>query len=101
VLHHAIFVKIGQTVAEIWRFNGLQDGGRLPSWIFKILFDPISGDQPHRDLQKAPSLRRNTSYDVHIIKIGPPVFAQLTLFPNPEILYFTMLSNWPDTLQMH
>jgi len=29
------FIKIGQTVAEIWRFNGVffQNGGRPPSWI--------------------------------------------------------------------
>ena len=30
------FTKIGQTVAEIWRFNGFQNGDRLPSWIFEI-----------------------------------------------------------------
>jgi len=30
------FIKIGRTVAEIWRFNGFQNGGRSPSWIFKI-----------------------------------------------------------------
>jgi len=23
------FIKIGQTVAEIWRFNGFQNGGHL------------------------------------------------------------------------
>jgi len=28
------FIKIGQTVAEIWRINGFfQNGGRPPSWI--------------------------------------------------------------------
>jgi len=29
------FIKTGQTVAEIWRFNGFffQNGGRPPSWI--------------------------------------------------------------------
>jgi len=27
------FIKIGQTVAEIWRFNGFQNGGRSPYWI--------------------------------------------------------------------
>ena len=30
------FIKIGQTVTEIWRFNGFQNGGRPPSWICKI-----------------------------------------------------------------
>ena len=32
------FIEIGQTVAEIWRFNGLQNGGRPPSWILKFKF---------------------------------------------------------------
>jgi len=28
------FIKIDQTVAEIWQFNGFfQNGGRPPSWI--------------------------------------------------------------------
>jgi len=27
-------MPIGQTVAEIWQFNGFPSGGRLPSWIF-------------------------------------------------------------------
>ena len=30
------FIKIGQTVAEVWRFNGFQNGGRPPSWICEI-----------------------------------------------------------------
>jgi len=30
------FIKIGQTVAEIWRFSGFQNGGRPPSWILEI-----------------------------------------------------------------
>jgi len=30
------FIKIGQTVAEIWRFNGFPNGGRPPSWILEI-----------------------------------------------------------------
>jgi len=30
--------KIGQTVAEIWRFNGFQNGGRPPCLIFEIQF---------------------------------------------------------------
>jgi len=30
------FIKIGQTVAKIWRFNGFQNGGRSPSWILEI-----------------------------------------------------------------
>ena len=30
------FIKIGQTAAKIWRFNGSQNGGRSPSWICEI-----------------------------------------------------------------
>ena len=30
------FMKIGQKVADIWRFNGFQNGGRPPSCILKI-----------------------------------------------------------------
>jgi len=30
------FITIGQTVAEIWPFNGLQIGGSPPSWILEI-----------------------------------------------------------------
>ena len=29
-------IKIGQTVAQIWQFNGFQNGGRPPSWICEI-----------------------------------------------------------------
>jgi len=37
------FIKIGQTVAEIWRFNGFQKGGRPPSWICEIRIFLIVG----------------------------------------------------------
>jgi len=30
------FIKIGQTVSEIWRFNRFHIGGRPPAWILKI-----------------------------------------------------------------
>jgi len=29
-------IKIGQTVAEISQLNGVQNGGRPPSWICEI-----------------------------------------------------------------
>jgi len=32
------FIKISQTVVEIRRFNGFQNGGCPPSWILEILF---------------------------------------------------------------
>jgi len=38
------FAKIGQTVAEIWRFNGFQNGGRPPSWICWAPFGTIHDD---------------------------------------------------------
>jgi len=31
--HLPNFIKIGQTVAEIWLFNVFLNGGRPPSWI--------------------------------------------------------------------
>jgi len=38
------FIKIGQTVAEIWRFNCFQNGGRPPSWILEIqIFNGLDG----------------------------------------------------------
>jgi len=30
------FIKIGHMAANIWRFNGSQNGGRPPSWICEI-----------------------------------------------------------------
>ena len=30
------FIKIDQTVAEIWRFNGFLNGGRPPSFICRV-----------------------------------------------------------------
>jgi len=41
------FIKIGRTVAEIWRCNGFQDGGRPPFWIFKILFLTVGAVKRH------------------------------------------------------
>jgi len=32
----SIFIKSGQTIAEIWRFNGFQNGGRPLCWICEI-----------------------------------------------------------------
>jgi len=30
------FIEIGQTVADIWQFNGFENGGRQSSWICEI-----------------------------------------------------------------
>ena len=44
----ANFIKIGQTVAEIWRFNCFQNGGRPPSWICEIrIFLMVCGVKGH------------------------------------------------------
>jgi len=32
----ANFIKIGQTVAEMWHFKGFQNGGRPLSWICEM-----------------------------------------------------------------
>ena len=42
------FTKIGQKVAEIWRFNGFQNGGCPPSWVCEIqIFSRCSGEETH------------------------------------------------------
>jgi len=47
------FIKIGETVAQIWQFNGFQNGGRPPSWICEIrifnrrLTDPFGISVPN------------------------------------------------------
>ena len=35
-------------------------------------------------IPKSTSLHRNKSYDIQIVKIGPTIFAQLTLLANPQ-----------------
>jgi len=60
------FIKIGQMVAEIWRFNNFHNVGRPPSWILEIQFfltiwalkRPILRNHAkfHEDLSKCQSL---------------------------------------------
>jgi len=39
-MHHRVeLCKIRQTVAEIWRFNGFENDGRLPSTVVFNIFD--------------------------------------------------------------
>jgi len=39
--HRGKFIKIGRTVAEIWRFNSFfQNGNRSPSWICWVPIGP-------------------------------------------------------------
>jgi len=47
-------------------------------------FDLRNWQRYQRRLKKTPSFQGNTSYN--IVKIGPPVFAQLTLLPNLHAL---------------
>jgi len=37
------FVKVGQTVADIWQFNGFQNGSHPSPWIFEIRI--FNGDE--------------------------------------------------------
>jgi len=32
------FIKIGRKVADVWRFIGIENGGRPPFWVFEIKF---------------------------------------------------------------
>jgi len=42
------FIKTGQTVAEIWRFNDFHNGGRPSSWIWEIqIFLTVSALKRH------------------------------------------------------
>jgi len=40
------FIKIGQTVAEIWGLNSFHNGGRTPSWILEIQFLTVALKRP-------------------------------------------------------
>jgi len=50
------FIKIGQTVTEIWRFNGFQNGGRPPSRICDIRIFLTAG------VVKKPILHQRTKF---------------------------------------
>jgi len=49
------FVKIGQTAAKIWLFNGSQNGGRPPCWICEIRFLTVGA-------VKRPILHQRTKF---------------------------------------
>ena len=55
------FIKIGQTVAEIWRFNGFQNGGRPPSWICEIQIFLTVGAFKRPILHQRTKFRKNQS----------------------------------------
>jgi len=64
-------------------------------------FDPISGQRFHHDHQKAPPYAE-THYA--IVKVGPPVFAQLTVLPNAPKSYalqILWMGQTPSKLPLH
>ena len=65
------FIKIGRTVAEIWRFNSFQNGGRPPSWICEIRFLIIYAVKGHilHELTKFHKDRSNRYGDIVIFVI--------------------------------
>ena len=66
------FIKIGQTVTEIWRFNGFQNGGRPPSCVSEIrIFLIVGGVKGHilHQLTKLYKDRSNGYGDIAIFVI--------------------------------
>ena len=55
------FIKIGQTVAEIWRFNGCQNGGRPPSWNCEIRIFLMVGAVKRPILHQRNKFRKDRS----------------------------------------
>jgi len=55
------FIKIGQTVAEMWRFNGFQNGDRPPSWILEIRIFVTVGEAKKRILHQHAKFRSDQS----------------------------------------
>ena len=83
------FIKIGQTVAKIWRFNCFQNGGRPPSWICEIRIFLTVG------VVKRPILRQRTKFskdrsnrcgDIAIFVIFQMAAAAILNFQKFEIL---------------
>ena len=83
------FIKIGQTVAEIWRFNSFQNGGRPPSWICEIriflrsvrLRDPFCISVPN-----FVKIGQNRYEDIAIFVIFKMAAAAILNFQKFEIL---------------
>jgi len=81
-------IKIGQTVTEIWRFNGIQNGGRPLFWIFEIQFLTVGA-------VKTPILHHRTKFrkdrsnrwrDIAIFVIFKMAVAAILDFQKFEIL---------------
>jgi len=81
-------IKIGQTVAEIWRFNHFQNGGHPPSWIFEIQFLTV-GVVKNPILHHCTKFRKDRSNhcrDISISVIFKNVLAAILDFQKFEIL---------------
>jgi len=92
--HYAKFHKIGQTVAEIWRFNGFQNGGRPPSWICEIrIFLMVGAIKGHILHQRAKFYkdRSNRYGDIAIFVIFKMAAAAILDFQKFEILTIYLL----------
>jgi len=55
------FTKIGQTVAEIWQFNGFQNGGHPPSWFCEIQTFLTVGEVKRTILHQHTKFRKDQS----------------------------------------
>jgi len=83
------FIKIGQTVAKIWRFNGFQNGGRPPSWICEIRFFLTVGEVKRPILHQRTKFRKDRSNrcgDIAIFVIFKMAAAAILDFQKFEIL---------------
>ena len=74
------FIKISRTFAQIWRFNGFQNGGRLPSLIFEI--EMFNGRKLKRPiLQHRTKFREDRSNRCG----GIAIFVILKIWPRPVL----------------
>jgi len=83
------FIKIGQTVAEIWRFNGCQNGGRPPSWNCEIRIFLMVGAVKRPILHQRTKFRKDRSNrcrDIAIFVIFQMAATAILNFQKFEIL---------------
>jgi len=103
------FVAIRQTVADmtIFLFLAFQNDGRTVSWIYYVrawttnedylvVKIPIQYSRPQNGCRFEEFGHVNGEHLIamYIVKIGPPVFAQLTVLYNPQILCFNNTFQW-------
>jgi len=83
------FIKITQTAAKIWRFNGSQNGGRPPSWICEIRIFLTVEAVKHPFCTSVPKFRKDRSNrcgDIAIFVIFQMAAAAILNFQKFEIL---------------